>query len=52
MNTPNAKLVDERENPSGNGGLPDGAHGGEGAAGGLVLEHNAIQLGDVEMVGG
>lgn len=52
MNTTNAKLVDERKNPSSNGGLPDGAHSGEGAAGGLVLEHNAIELRDVEVVGG
>lgn len=47
-----AKLVDERENAGGDGGFADGAHGGEGAGGGLVFENDAVEFGDVEVVRG
>lgn len=46
------QLVDELENAGGDGGLPDGGNGGVGAERGLVLEDDAVELGDVELVGG
>ncbi|POO02482.1 hypothetical protein TorRG33x02_014660 [Trema orientale] len=47
-----AELVDELEDPGGDGGLPHGGDVGVLAEGGFVLQHDAVELGDVELVGG
>lgn len=52
MDVLEAELVDEGEDAGGDGGLADSGEGGEGAGGGLVLEDDAVELGDVELVGG
>lgn len=46
------QLVDELEYARGNCGFPDGRNGGVRSDGGLVLEHDAVELGHVELVGG
>lgn len=47
-----AELVDELEDAGGDGRLAHGGDVGEGALGGLVLQHDAVQLRHVELVGG
>lgn len=47
-----AELVDELENASGDGSLADCGDGGVGAGGGLILEDDAVEFRDVELVGG
>lgn len=46
-----AELVDEREDFDGDGGLAYGRQAGEGAEGAFVFKHDAIEFGDVELVG-
>lgn len=52
MDALEAKLVDELQNAGGDGGLPHGGDIREGAKRGFVLEDDAVELGDVELVGG
>lgn len=47
-----AELVNKRKNSRSDGGFPDGTHGGEGANGSLILQHNTVKLRDVEVVVG
>jgi len=47
-----AELVDELEDAGGDGGLAHGGDVGEGALGGLFLQHDAVQLRHVVLVGG
>lgn len=46
------ELVDERQDTGCDGGFPDCGDRGVGANGGFVLEDDAIELRDVELVGG
>lgn len=46
------ELVDELENAGGDGGFADGGDGGVGTERGFVFEDDAIEFGDVELVGG
>ncbi|KAG6556033.1 hypothetical protein Mapa_001974 [Marchantia paleacea] len=50
MNSLLTKLVHQLQNAGGNGGLPHTGHVGERTKGGLVLEHYAIQLWDIELI--
>lgn len=47
-----AELVNELNDAGGDGGLAHGRYVGEGALGGLFLQHDAVQLRHVELVGG
>lgn len=47
-----AELVDELEDAGGDGGLAHSGDVSEGALGGLVLQHDAVQFRHVELVGG
>ena len=47
-----AQLVNELENSGSDGGFADSRYVGEGAERRLILEDNAIELRDVELVGG
>lgn len=47
-----AELVDELEDASCNCGLADGGDIGEGAEGVLILQNDAVELRDVELVRG
>lgn len=44
--------MDELDNTGGDGGFPYGGDVGEGASGGFVLQHDSIELRDVELVCG
>lgn len=44
--------MDELDDSGGDRGFPHGGDVGEGAGGGFVLENNAVELGDIELVGG
>lgn len=44
--------VDEGEDARRDGGLANGGEVGEGAGGGLVAKYDAVELGDIELVGG
>lgn len=50
MDVLHAELVDELKNASSNGGFPDGGYIGVGAEGGLVLQDDAIELRNVQLV--
>lgn len=52
MDVLEAELVDELEDAGGDGGLADGGDIGVGTEGGLVFEDDAVEFGDVELVGG
>ena len=47
-----AELVDELDNAGGDGGFADGGDVGVRAEGSFVFQHDAVELGDVELVGG
>lgn len=44
--------MDELDNAGSDGGFSDGGDVGERAERGLVFEDDAVELGDVELVGG
>ena len=52
MDALEAELVDELEDPGGNGGLPNGGDVGVRTDRGFFFEDDAVELGDVELVGG
>ncbi|KAH7864142.1 hypothetical protein Vadar_026299 [Vaccinium darrowii] len=52
MDVIKGQQVDELEYARGNRGFPDGRDHGVRSDGGLGLEHDAVELGHVELVGG
>lgn len=46
-----AELVDQLENPSGDGGFSHGGDIGEGSSGGFVFQDDTVELRDVELIG-
>lgn len=52
MDALEAELVDELEDPGGNGGLPNSGDVGVRSDRGFFFEDDAVELGDVELVGG
>lgn len=52
MDVLQAQLVDQLEDSGGDGRFPDSGDGGEWPQRALVLQHDAVELRHVELVGG